>query len=188
MQWFPGDRIAQVACFGSGNRVDPSLHQEDTTVTMCQLASGKLARIRIDALSPRPHQMAYYTIQGTKGAVECSRVHGEGAKIWLEGMDAAVDEAKWRPLSDLREHLPQRYLEASEQQRTSGHGGGDFFIVEDFVNAVRGLGENPVDVYTACEWTAVGILSRLSIMNGSRMIDVPHFRKNMPRAEQRVLL
>ncbi len=188
MQWMPGERIAQIACFGSGNRIDPSLHQEDTTVTLCQMQSGKLARIRLDALSPRPHQMAYYTVQGTKGVVECSRFPGEGPKIWLTGMDETLDEAKWRPLSDFAEHLPDRYKAASEEQKKAGHGGGDYFIVEDFVNAVRGIGENPVDVYTACEWTAVGILSRLSITNHSRMIDVPNFRRNMPRTEQRILL
>jgi predicted dehydrogenase len=184
MQWFKGERIAQIACFGSGNRIDPSLHQEDTTITMCQMESGKLARIRLDALSPRPHQMAYYTVQGTKGVVECSRFAGQPAKVWLADQGESVDNAQWKNLSDYAGLLPERYRQASDAQRQSGHGGGDFFIVEDFVNAARGMGENPINVYTACEWTAVGILSRLSIMNNSRMIDMPHFRKGMPLREQ----
>lgn len=184
MQWFKGERIAQIACFGSGSRIDPSLHQEDTTITMCQMESGKLARIRLDALSPRPHQMAYYTVQGTKGVVECSRFAGQPAKVWLADQGESVDDAQWKNLSDYAGLLPERYRQASDAQRQSGHGGGDFFIVEDFVNAARGMGENPIDVYTACEWTAVGILSRLSIMNNSRMIDMPHFRKGMPLQEQ----
>ncbi len=188
MQWFSGERIAQIACFGSGNHNDPTLHQEDTTITMCQMESGKLARIRLDALSPRPHQMAYYTLQGTKGVVECSRFAGEGAKIWLKDMASSVDNAKWRCLSEFDEYMPERYKNATDNQRNTGHGGGDFFIVEDFVNAACGVQENPIDVYTACEWTAVGILSRLSIMNHSRMIDVPKFRKNMPMSEQKILI
>lgn len=184
MQWFQGDRVAQIACFGSGNHIDPSLHQEDTNITMCQMESGKLARIRLDALSPRPHQMTYYTVQGTKGVVEYSRISGEKTKIWIKAEGETVDGAKWQDLQEYEEFLPERYKNASPEQKGSGHGGGDFFIVEDFVNAVNGVGENPVDVYTACEWTAVGILSRLSIMNNSRMIDVPHFRKSMPMGEQ----
>lgn len=184
MQWFKGERIAQIACFGSGSRIDPSLHQEDTTITMCQMESGKLARIRLDALSPRPHQMAYYTVQGTKGVVECSRFAGQPAKVWIADQGESVDNAQWKNLSDYAGLLPERYRQASDAQRQSGHGGGDFFIVEDFVNAARGMGENPINVYTACEWTAVGILSRLSIMNNSRMIDMPHFRKGMPLREQ----
>lgn len=184
MQWFQGERIAQIACFGSGNHIDGSLHQEDTTITMCQMESGKLARIRLDALSPRPHHMAYYTVQGTKGVVEFSRIAGQDSKVWLKDQGETTDEAKWKSLHEYAGHLPERYKNATKAQRESGHGGGDFFIVEDFVNAVRGISPNPIDVYTACEWTAVGILSRLSIMNNSRMIDVPHFRPKMPMNEK----
>lgn len=184
MQWFGKERITQIACFGSGNHIDPSLHQEDTTITMCQLESGKLARVRLDALSPRPHHMTYYTVQGTKGVVESSRFAGEDPRIWLKDQGESIDSASWKSLNEFSSFLPERYQQASKSQREAGHGGGDFFIVEDFVNAIRGLCDNPIDVYTACEWTAIGILSRLSIMNGSRMIDVPHFRKGMPMKEQ----
>lgn len=184
MQWFGDDRIKSIACFGSGRHCDFDLRQEDTTITMCQLESGKLARIRLDAVSPRPHHMTYYTIQGTKGVVEASRVAGQDAKIWLKGMDESIDQAKWRPLSDFNKYLPERYLNATEEQKNAGHGGGDFFIVEDFINAVTKGIKPAVDVYQACEWTAIALLSELSITNKSRNIDMPHFRKNMPYDEQ----
>lgn len=188
MQWFEGDRIASIACFGSGRHCDFDLRQEDTTVTMCQLASGKLARIRLDAVSPRPHQMAYYSIQGTKGVVESSRVAGQEGHIWVKGLDKSVDEAQWRPLSEFRSHLPERYRMATEGQNNAGHGGGDFFIVEDFVRAVTEGIRPAVDVYRACEWTAVALLSDLSVCNRSRTMDMPNFRKNMPYAEQIIKL
>lgn len=50
--------------------------------------------------------------------------------------------------------------------------------MEDFVNAVRLHVKPDIDVYQACEWTAVGLLSELSVMNGGRTIDMPDFRKN----------
>ena len=184
MQWFGPDRITSVSSFGSGRHCDRSLRQEDTSITMCQLESGKLARIRIDTISPRPHQMAYYTLQGTEGVVEASRIAKGEAKVWLKGMDESVDKAQWRPLSELREYLPERYLNATEEQRNAGHDGGDFFIVEDFIKAIRLGTPPPIDVYQACEWTAVALLSELSITNKSRIMDMPHFRKNMPYAEQ----
>jgi len=155
---------------------------------MCQMASGKLARIRLDAVSPRPHQMAYYSLQGTLGVYEANRISGQSGSIWFRGMDKDADEAKWRPLSDMSEYLPDRYKNAAEEQIKSGHGGGDFFIVEDFVNAALGKIPNPVDVYRACEWTAVALLSELSVTNGNRCMDMPHFRKNMPFEEQRIKL
>ncbi|MBP8989275.1 MAG: Gfo/Idh/MocA family oxidoreductase [Clostridia bacterium] len=184
MQWLEPERIEAVACFGSGRHCDLSLRQEDTTLTMCQLTNGKLARIRIDALSPRPHNMAYYTVQGTKGVVESSRIAGEPSQIWLKDSGQPVEEAKWQPLEDYEHYLPERYQNATEEQKKSGHGGGDFFIVEDFVRAIREGTPTPIDVYKACEWTAIAFLSELSIMNKSRLIDMPHFRKNMPYDDQ----
>jgi hypothetical protein len=41
-----------------------------------------------------------------------------------------------------------------------------------------------VDVYEACEWTAVAFLSELSVMNGGREMEMPKFRKNMPWEEK----
>ena len=188
MQWFEGDRIQSISCFGSGRHCDLSLRQDDTSIAMCQLESGKLARIRLDTVSPRPHQMAYYTIQGTKGVVEASRFSGQDAMIWMKGMDESIDKAAWRPLKDFSEHLPERYLTATDEQKNAGHAGGDFFIVEDFVNAVQKGTPPAIDVYQACEWTAVGLLSELSITNKNRIMDMPNFRKNMPYEEQIIKL
>ena len=70
----------------------------------------------------------------------------------------------------------------------AGHGGGDFFIVKDFVDAVRGETKPAIDVYTACEWTAVGLLSGLSVTNHEKHIEVPHFRPNMPLEEKKTPL
>ena len=83
-----------------------------------------------------------------------------------------------RDLKDFSEYLPERYRNASDEQNHAGHGGGDFFLVEDFINSIR-LGTKPdIDVYQACEWTAAGLLSELSVMNGGRTMDMPNFRKN----------
>jgi predicted dehydrogenase len=188
MQWFEGDRIESVTSFGSGRHNEMDLRQEDTSVTMCQLASGKLARVRLDCLSPRPHQMTYYTVQGTNGVVESSRIAGEESKIWVKGMEPSTDEARWHPLGEYKAHLPQRYRNATDEQRHAGHGGGDFFLVEDFVRAITEGTPPPIDVYKACEWTAVALLSELSITNRSRTLDMPHFRRNMPFHEQHLAL
>lgn len=188
MQWFEGDRIASIATFSSGHHVAPELRQEDTSVTLCQLASGKLLRIRLDCLSMRPHNMAYYQLQGTKGVVEAPRGLGDQHKLWLSDFDPDTDSAKWRPLSDFSHLLPERYRSATEEQKAAGHHGGDFFIVQDFVDAVLGKKPPEIDVYQACEWTAAGLLSELSVVNGSRTMEMPHFRKNMPLSEQSIKL
>jgi predicted dehydrogenase len=188
MQWFEGDRIKSVASYGSGWHTDLRFRQEDTSITMCQMESGKLIKLRIDCISQRPHNMDYYTLQGTKGCFEAPRGLGDQHKIWLDSMGDEADHAKWRPLSDYLNYLPDRYKNATDIQKSSGHWGGDFFIVEDFVEAVKGLKKPAIDVYDACEWTAVALLSELSVMNGGRMMEMPNFRTSSSYADQIIKL
>lgn len=188
MKWFEGDRIRSVSCYGAGWHTDKRFRQEDTSITLCQMESGKLIKLRIDCISKRPHNMSYYSLQGTKGCFEAPRGLGDQHKIWLESMGDSPEHAKWQPLSDFNEYLPERYKNVTEEQKSAGHWGGDFFIIEDFVNAVKGLQKPAIDVYDACEWTAVALLSELSVMNGGRAIEMPDFRKSASYAEQIIKL
>lgn len=135
-----------------------------------------MIKLRIDCISNRPHNSAYYTLQGTKGCYEAPRGLGDEHKIYLKAEGDHSDSAEWRPLSDFNEYLPERYRIATEEQRNAGHYGGDFFIVQDFIDAIRNGSKPPIDVYDACEWTAVALLSELSIANGGRPVDMPDFR------------
>ena len=190
MQWFRGDRIVSVSCHSSGSHTEKAFRQEDTSLTLCRTESGKLIKIRIDCLSKRPHHMTYYSLQGTQGAYEARRGLGDCDKIWLTSMDGGdTDKAAWRSLSDFKEqYMPERYLNATEEQKAAGHWGGDYFIISDFIDAIEKGVKPAVDVYEACEWSAVGLLSELSVMNGGRTMEVPHFRKGMPRDEQIIKL
>lgn len=177
MKWFKGDRIKSIICTGTGWHTAPELRQEDTSITLCQMESGKLIKLRVDCISERPHNMAYYTLQGIKGCYEAPRGLGDDHKIWLKGMDENTDSAKWRPLKDFYEYLPDRYKNATEEQKEAGHWGGDYFIIQDFIEAISSGIKPAVDVYEACEWTAVALLSELSVMNNGKIIEVPDFRK-----------
>lgn len=190
MQWFPGDRVSEISCFSPGIYSNTGLKQDSGTTTMCRLASGKLAQIRVDCTSPRPAKAAYYHLQGTKGAFEsksCS-TFGDVDKVSFISEDNPSYEMKWRALSEFDDYLPERYKNATKEQLSAGHWGGDFFIVEDFIRAIR-TGEKPaIDVYEACEWTAVALLSSISVANNGKTIEIPHFRKNMPVEEKIIKL
>ncbi len=189
MQWFADDHVAGVSTFTAGHRTGRPVRQDDLTVTVLQMKSGKLIKLRVDCLSPRPHNLAFYSLQGTKGAYEAPRGLGDDHKVWLSDMDADTAHAKWRPLSEFEaRYLPDRYRNATAEQRQTGHWGGDFFIVQDFVDAVVNGTRPPVDVYDACEWTAVGLLSELSVTNGGRAIEMPAFSRGRPLEEQIIRL
>ena len=179
------ERIKEVACFSSGNHNPYGLRNDDVNQAMCVLESGKLIKIRVDTISPRPHCLTYYQIQGTKGCYESPRTGGDHV-IAVATEDNPEGFKTWRPLSDFNDTLPERYKKGGGEG--AGHGGGDYYIVEDFVEAVKTNTQPYLNVYRAAEWTAVALLSQLSVTNGGRIIEMPKFRPNMPWEEKRIKL
>ena len=192
MQFFGDDvHATEISCFGTGGQfVKPELRQDELTMTMVRMSNGGLAKIGVACKAPRPHNMTAYLFQGTKGCMEMPRGLGDTPSIWLEDhpKDPESTRREWRSLYDFNDYLPERYKASDDSAKNAGHGGGDFYQVYDFVDAIR-TGEEPeVNVYRAAEWTAVGLLSELSVVNGGRAISVPNFRKNMPSTEKKITL
>lgn len=183
MQCFDDDRIVSIASFSPGNHNPYGLRNDDLTQTMCQLASGKLVKIRVDTISPRPHAMAYYQIQGTKGCYESNRLGGE-PQIALDTDKEREGCTTWKSLWDYKEYLPDRYK--SGEGDSAGHGGGDYYIVKDFLDAIKTGKQPELNVYKAAEWTSVALLSQLSVTNNGKVLEVPNFRKNMSWEEKKI--
>jgi len=190
-QWFGNDRIKSIICTSSGQNMakEFGLRQDDTTITLCQTESGSLMKIRVDCMSPRPNNNTYYSLQGTKGCYEAPRGLGDDHKIWLESMVGSSSNPKWHPLSEFYdEFLPEQMKNATNEQKASGHSGSDYFIIESFLDAVIRGKKTCIDVYDACEWTAIGLLSELSVTNNGRMMEMPKFRRDMPLSRQIIKL
>lgn len=184
MQWFtavdPNERIDSVICLGSGIHTDPEHPHDDTTLLLCKLRSGKLIKVRLDMMSNRPHQMTYYSLQGTRGVYEASRIEGQRGNIWI-GDSQDGDRRQWTPISAFEEHLPEEWRNPPEAALKAGHGGGDYFVIRDFVQAIETGAPAPIDVFTGLEWTAAGLCSQISIANGGVPIKVPDFREAAQR-------
>src|SRR5687767_11102318 len=88
-----------------------------------------------------------------------------------------VGRGQWQALWDYADGVEhRRWKERGAVAREAGHGGGDYFIVEDFVRAAVG-GEKPaIDVYDAVTWSSVFPLSFESVERGGQPVDVPDFR------------
>ena len=188
MNWFPGDHVTEISTFSPGVYNDFGLKQDSGTTTMCRTANGKLLNIRTDCMSPRPHNMMTYLLQGTKGVYRSADHKDDKELVSFVGENNPIGNMQWEDLMNYKEYLPERYKNATEEQLHAGHGGGDFFIVEDFINAIRTNTQPELDVYTACEWTAVGLLSTLSVMNNAKHIEVPCFRPKLTTEEKKIIL
>lgn len=174
LQWVK-ERPTCISCIGTGRWTDPEHAMEDTVLLLCKTASGKLMRVRVDMLSKRPHAMTNYTLQGTRGAYESPRRHGEGHWVWVEGYSR--DASQWQPLEDFEaEYLPEMWRNPPPEAASAGHGGGDYFEVMDFVDAMKGLRPPPTGIHEAMDMTLPGLVSQQSIAMGGAWLPVPDTR------------
>lgn len=179
LQWMPGDRVTSVSCAGSGHHYrDPRGDQyenEDSTITLCRMKSGGLVKLRLDMLSNRPHSMTNYQLQGTDGCYESARAEGEKCRIWLRSRCGNPNQ--WINLDDLKEEfLPDFWRQASQAAEKAGHGGGDYFEILDFVDAIQGKRPPAIGIDDALDMTLPGLLSQQSIQRGGVWVDVPDSR------------
>lgn len=184
LQWF-NERVVEVSCAGSGHHyVDPRGKQyeiEDSVTTLCRLSGGGLVVLRLDMLSERPHNMTYYSLQGTKGGYEAPRGFGDQPKIWLADFHDRK-EREWHSLWEFEaEFMPEMWRNPPEAARRAGHGGGDFFEVFDFLNAVKTGAPPPIDVFAALRFTLPGLISQQSILQKGEWLPVPEFQKGVAR-------
>jgi predicted dehydrogenase len=178
LQWLEPQRVLSVCCVGSGHHYrDPRgdlYENEDTVFGLCRLSGGGLVNVRVDMLSNRPHNMTYYSLQGTDGCYEAPRGLGDQPKIWLKERSEGL---KWRPLEDFAdEFLPERLKNPPPEALAAGHGGGDYWEIHDFIAAILEDAEPPIGIHQAMDMTLPGLASQESIGKGSVWVEVPDSR------------
>ncbi|MBI2299689.1 MAG: Gfo/Idh/MocA family oxidoreductase [Armatimonadetes bacterium] len=174
LYWAFGERVASVACHGSGQRHLPWAKADSTCVVLCETVSGKLLRIRLDFFSDRPNNYMYLGLQGTRAAYEAPRAGNEDHKVYVEGR---TPRGAWQSLWDYEEHLPDAWRRMPADQVNDNHDGGAALMIEDFARCILDDTKPAVDVVDALNMTAPGLLSELSRQRGGAPVDVPEFRR-----------
>ena len=174
LRWFEGERVTAVCAMGTGHHyLDPRdewYEMEDSVTMMCRLTSGGLVQIRVDMLSDRPHHMTHYALQGSDGCYESGDGYRGIPKVWLRRYS---DQPEWMPLEELEEHLPEFWKNPPQEAKQAGHGGGDYWEVQDFVAAIREEREPPIGIDAAMDMTLPGLVSQQSLAQGSGWVAVP---------------
>lgn len=165
---------------------DPAMRQADywsrtMTTSLLHTASGVLAEIIVDTTSPRPHNMVRYELQGTTASfcLPDSAVANRHPLVWIEGKSPSRKGSEahdWEPLeayADQWQHPLWR--EHGARAKAFGHGGGDYFVLLEFADAIQ-QGRPPlIDVYDAVTWSCLTPLSVQSIEQGNTPVDYPDF-------------
>jgi predicted dehydrogenase len=184
LSWMEGDRVERICCEDSGTHYrDPrgEAYACDSVVMLAKTRQKRLIKIRYDVISDRPHAMANYQLQGTDGSYESARGEHERDKIWLRSVNP--DKNVWLDAGTLMmqeeygRHLPEGWRNPPEALRYAGHGGGDYFVLQDFIAAIRGEIANPIDIHKALDMTLPGLISQQSILRDGMWMDVPDSRQ-----------
>lgn len=185
LRWFPGERVTEVMCVGSGRRhptPEGDLYrQQAPCVMLCRMSGGGLVKIRVDLFSARPHAMHNYQLQGTDGAFDGMGLEYHEAQVWTRAHGRSSKEAwdhgrVWDSLRSMDDrYLPACWAQATPQQMATGHGGGDYFQFLDFLRAVQG-GVNRLGLHHALDMTLPGIVSQRSIAEDGVWLPVPDSR------------
>jgi len=95
--------------------------------------------------------------------------------IHLEGISPGH---QWEPAASyLKKYDHPLWQKHANDAEGAGHGGMDWFLVNDFVLSARNNTPPPIDVYDAATWLAITPLSEQSVASGSQPQPVPDFTR-----------
>lgn len=141
----------------------------DVVTTVIKTAKGESIIISHDTNLPRPYSLGF-RVQGTKG-------------LWMDLNNAIHLEGtspghQWEPAeSYLKKYDHPLWRKHANNAEGAGHGGMDWFLINDFVLSARSGSPAPIDVYDAAAWLAITPLSEQSIASGSQPQPIPDFTR-----------
>jgi predicted dehydrogenase len=154
----------------------------DINTSMIQTQQGRTVTLYHDTQSYRPYDLILKA-QGTN-AIHYSDGErgGKNKKIFVHGrspVERRRHRFEWGADYDayLEEFKHPLWKFYEEKARGTGHGGGDFMVLDQFVKAVRKQTEVPIDVYDAATWSAISALSGQSIAHGNNAVEFPDFTR-----------
>lgn len=169
------DYVTHVSCMGTkvGSYTDEKTlpYGRDMEVAVMKTAKDTVLRLTAGFTSHHGHRQGtgnhWYHIEGVDASAEWSRSDIDGPKLWTK-------DGKWQEMPDWALSDP----DAPEDAKASGHGGLDWYPIEEFVNAIREKRQPWMNVYRAVGSAVPAILAAQSADQGGKLLSVPEiFRR-----------
>jgi predicted dehydrogenase len=159
----------------SGGKDHPSAKlpwkQGDVITSTIKTTNGETIIVTHDCNLPRPYSLNF-SVQGTDGLTDFDKGNH---RIFVEEPGKEHEWEAFQAWQDKYDHpLWKKY---GEQAEGSGHGGMDFFVTREFINAVKEQRQPVMDVYDAAAWSSVTPLSEASIAQNSAPQYFPDFTR-----------
>lgn len=144
----------------------------------------------------------WYTLYGSKGQAESARENSDGAGVgqlnlkkrtengteeWAQYMPIPYGEPRSGKFGRTGEHSYTVQCDNGKREKYEdfGHGGSDYFVMENFLKAIRGEKAETIDVYEALDMAFVGLFGYFSVLEGGKPMDIPNFRDPAQREPYR---
>jgi predicted dehydrogenase len=168
--WLNGDRCVSAVGMHPGVNVAPELGAIDMEVGLFRTAGGAVIKILCGFSVAREPSFHTYTVYGTRGCLEKPR-DAEETRAFFADTPGPMAPLPWLPdavawSGTLPAHATR-----------GGHGTSEYFLVNDFVNAVLHGAPVPIDVYTALDYTVPGLCAHLSAEEGGHPVAIPEYRR-----------
>ncbi len=167
------DRVVKVVGMHSGFHRFPDRTDKpgflDMEVGLFHTEKGKVIKILRSQTPVRAH-MVWYCLYGTKGSVENGRLHEDGGMLYIPKEMGPEKKAQTPKYSVVDPDAP-------EEAKEGGHGTSEYFMIRDFIDAVKNNTNPPIDIVRAIDFTVPGILAHQSALAGGKMLDVPVYWK-----------
>ena len=145
--------------------------QGDVITSTIKTANGETIIVTHDCNLPRPYSLGF-RVQGTDGLTDFDM---GTRRIFVEGQSKGHNWEDFKAWQDKYDHpLWKKY---EQEAAGSGHGGMDFFVTREFINAVKEKRQPVLDVYDAAAWSAITPLSEASIAQNSAPQYFPDFTR-----------
>jgi len=140
--------------------------QGDIVTSLLKTKMGKTLVINFDMQLPRPYSNRWM-LQGIKGVYD-----EEKNSIYLT--DKSPEYHQWEPWKPYEGKYNHKWWNADLSSQS--HGGTDFVMLNQFIEAVKAKGPTPIDVYDSAVMTAIVELSGISIEKNAP-VPFPDFTK-----------
>lgn len=147
--------------------------QGDVITSTIKTTNGETIIVTHDCNLPRPYSLNF-AVEGTDGLTDFDMGN---KRIFVEEPGKKHAWEEFQAWQDKYDHpLWKKYGKLAEG---AGHGGMDFFVTREFINAVKEQRQPVMDVYDAAAWSSVTPLSEASIAQNSAPQYFPDFTRGL---------
>ncbi|MEW6754869.1 MAG: Gfo/Idh/MocA family oxidoreductase [Candidatus Latescibacterota bacterium] len=164
-----GERCVTACGLATPSRLDPGPGHLDLEVGLLRTAGGATIKILAGFRVVREPAFHYYSIYGTRGCLETAR---PPAPLKTHAFLSAVEHLQAMVEIPLGTDVPRAPAGAA----AGGHGTAEYYMVRDFMEAVRAGVEPPLGITAALEMSLPGLCAHQSALQGGQPVEIPDWR------------